>query len=143
MSKIRDVLNKKGSEVWSVNQGATVYDALKLMAKKNVGGLPVVDGDRLVGIFTERDYARKVILKDRSSKATRVEELMTEEVYTLTPDGTIDECMALMNDAHCRHVPVLEGETLVGLVSIGDIVNAKIRQQNIQIRSLEQYIRSS
>ena len=102
-----------------------------------------MDGDRLVGIFTERDYARKLILKDKSSKDTRVEELMTEEVYTLTPDGTIDECMALMNDAHCRHVPVLEGETLVGLVSIGDIVNAKIRQQNIQIRSLEQYIRSS
>jgi len=140
MGKIREVLRKKGNDTWSVGPKATVFEALEVMADKNVGALLVLDNGMLVGIFSERDYARKVILRGRSSKETLVEELMTRDVFTLAPDATIEECMALMTQAHCRHVPVLEDDQLVGVVSIGDIVNVIINQQDIKIQDLESYI---
>ncbi len=140
MEKIRNVLREKGTDVWSVGPRATAYEALEVMADKNVGALLVVNEGVLVGIFSERDYARKVILRGKTSRETFVEELMTGGVYTITPDTTIEECMALMAQTHCRHMPVLEDDQLVGIVSIGDVVNSVIGQQDIKIQDLEHYI---
>lgn len=140
MGKIRDVLREKGTDIWSVGPQATVYKALEVMDDKNVGALLVEDNGMLVGIFSERDYARKVILRGKSSRETLVEELMTRNVYTIAPDASIEECMALMAQTYCRHIPVLEDDQLVGVVSIGDIVNAIINQQDIKIQDLNNYI---
>ena len=140
MLRVRDVLQAKGTDIWSIAPKATVYEVLEIMADKNIGALLVVVGEELVGIFSERDYARKVMLRGKSSRETLVEELMTREVYVVNPDDTIEKCMALMSAAYCRHLPVLEDNQLVGVLSIGDIVNAIIGEQNIKIQDLEKYI---
>jgi CBS domain-containing protein len=140
MLRIRNVLEKKGTDIWSVAPASTAYEALEIMADKNIGALMVVREGKLVGVFSERDYARKVILKGRLSKDTLIAELMTRDVYSVTPDDTIEECMALMSAAHCRHMPVLENDQLIGVVSIGDIVNAIIDDQDIKIQDLKNYI---
>ena len=140
MRLVSDLLKSKGHQVWSVIPDQAVYDALKLMADKNIGALLVLDKDRLVGIFSERDYARKVILKGKSSKNIPVKEIMSSEVVYVRPEQTIQDCMALMTDRHIRHLPVLEGEQLVGMVSIGDVVGSIIFEQGFEIKQLETYI---
>ena len=140
MLRIRDVLTTKGNSMWTVDPKATVYEALEIMADKNIGALLVVNGGKLIGIFSERDYARKVVLKGRHAQDIQIEELMTKEVYSVTPDETVEECMAVMTAAHCRHMPVFDGQVLVGVVSIGDIVNASITEHKVKIRDLEKYI---
>ena len=141
MKYVRDVLQKKGDDIWSVAPGTRVYKALELMAEKNCGAVLVIDQERLVGILSERDYARKVILKGKSSKDTPVEEIMSREVLCVQPDKTIDDCMALMTDKRVRHLPVVKGEeTLVGLISIGDVVKELISEQEFIIHELESYI---
>lgn len=143
MLKIKDVLATKGKDTWSVNSKETAYKALEVLAEKNIGALLVIDEGKLVGIFSERDYARKVILKGKSSRDTSVGELMTSGVYSITPDKSVEECMALMSAVHCRHMPVLEHNQLIGLVSIGDVVNAVMQEQKIKISDLEKYITGS
>ena len=140
MLRVKDILQAKGTDVWSTVPKATVYEVLEIMADKNIGALLVVVGEDLVGIFSERDYARKVMLKGKSSRETLVEELMTRDVYVVNPDDTIEKCMALMSAAYCRHLPVLEDNQLIGVLSIGDIVNAIIGEQKIKIQDLEKYI---
>ena len=143
MLRIKDVLNTKGSNVWSVEPKKTVYEALEIMAEKDVGALVVMDDKKLVGIFSERDYARKVVLKGKHAQDILIEDLMTTEVYSVTPSETVEECMAVMTAAHCRHMPVFEDRNLVGIVSIGDIVNATITEHKVKIRDLEKYITGS
>jgi CBS domain-containing protein len=138
--KVRSILASKGSAIWSVTPQATVYEALVLLAEKDVGALPVVSGGRLAGIFSERDYARKVALMGRSSKEMLVAEIMTGDVITITPDHTIDECMRIVTEHRIRHLPVVEGDRLVGIVSIGDLVNAIISAQAETIEHLSNYI---
>ena len=142
MLKVRDVLRTKGSDIWFIGPKATAYEALQTMADKDIGALLVIESGNVVGIFSERDYARKVILKGRSSKETSVGELMTREVYSITPDKPIEECMALMTATRCRHLPIFENNQLIGIVSIGDVVNAIISEQKITIRDLENYFTS-
>ena len=138
---VRQILQSKGGSIWSVAPHTTVFEALVLMAEKDVGALVVVEGGKLVGIISERDYARKVVLKGRSSKDTEVAELMTSGVFYVHPNQTIEECMALMTNKHIRHLPVLEGEDLVGIITIGDAVKAVMADQEVMINSLENYIR--
>lgn len=140
---IRDVLKKKGETVINISPGATVYSALELMASKNVGALLVMVDEQVVGMISERDYARKVILEGRSSLETTVEKIMSTKVLYITPDKSVDEGLALMTDKRCRHLPVLEGKKLVGMVSIGDLVNAQVAQKDFMINQLEQYILGS
>jgi len=140
MYSVRHLLQEKGNQVWSIAPQATVYEALELMAKKNVGALLVIENGNVVGMFTERDYARKVILHGRSSKTTSVGELMTADVLYVSPDDTIEYCMAIMTDKHLRHLPVMGKEKLVGIVSIGDVVKAIISDREFTIRELERYI---
>jgi CBS domain-containing protein len=140
MITVRQLLRAKGHEVWHIAPDASVYDALKLMADKGIGALLVLDGEDLVGIISERDYARKVILKAKSSMDTPVREIMTQRVVSLHPDQNIQACMALMTDKHIRHLPVLENDRLVGIISIGDVVKAIISQQEFMIEQLEKYI---
>jgi CBS domain-containing protein len=140
MYSVRHLLQEKGNQVWSIAPQATVYEALELMAKKNVGALLVIENGNVVGMFTERDYARKVILHGRSSKTTSVGELMTADVLYVSPDDTIENCMAIMTDKHLRHLPVMGKEELVGIVSIGDVVKAIISDREFTIRELERYI---
>jgi CBS domain-containing protein len=138
---VRQILKTKGSSIWSIAPQATVFDALVLMAEKDVGSVVVVESEKLVGIFSERDYARKVVLKGRTSKETKVADLMTPDVFYVHQDQTIDECMALMTNRHIRHLPVLDGDKLVGMITIGDAVKAVIADQEVMIQSLENYIR--
>ena len=140
MTTVRDILRQKGNQIWSVSPDTTVFYALELMAEKNAGALVVLDGESLAGIFSERDYARKVILKGKASKETSVEEIMSAEVTTVDPGQSVDECMALMTDKRIRHLPVVEGEKLVGLISIGDVVKAVISEREFIIKQLESYI---
>jgi len=140
MRTVRDILKVKGHDVWCVEANSTVYDALVKMAEKNVGALVVLENGKLAGIFSERDYARKVILKGRSSLNTPVKDIMTSEVYCVRPDQTLEECMVLMTDKRIRHLPVLEDDQLVGIVSIGDVVKEIIAEQGITIQQLENYI---
>jgi CBS domain-containing protein len=138
---IDELLRTKGvKEVWSIAADAAVFDALQEMAKKDVGALLVMDHGKLVGIFSERDYARKIILKGKSSLDTPVREVMTVEIVTITPDCNVEDCMNLMTDHHIRHLPVMQKGKLIGLVSIGDIVKAIIMGQARIINSLENYI---
>jgi CBS domain-containing protein len=141
VTTIRQILDRK-PDVYAIDPDATVLEALKLLGEKNVGALLVRKGERLVGIFSERDYARRMILHGRSSKETAVREVMTTEVFTISPDATAGECMAHMTDRHIRHLPVLEGGRLVGVISIGDIVRAVMEDMRFTIRQLESYIRS-
>lgn len=134
------VLDHKGRNVYSVASSATVFETLELMADKNIGAVSVIDDGRLVGILSERDYARKVILLDRQSKDTAVDVIMTSPVRTVTEDQDIDECMELMTEGRFRHLPVVDGETVIGLISIGDVVRAVIESQAELIGDLERYI---
>ncbi len=143
MHLVSELLQAKGHEVWSVTPDTLVYDSLKLMADKNVGALLVLDADKVVGVFSERDYARKVILKGKSSKELSVEEIMSAEVVSVNPSQSIEECMALMTNKRIRHLPVLEGNRLVGIISIGDVVKATISEREVTITHLENYIRRS
>ena len=126
MASVGQLLRSKGNAVWSVTPDTTVYDAIKLMAQKEVGALLVLEGDKLVGILSERDYARKVILRGRSSKHTPVRDIMTERVLYVRPEQTIEECMALMTAKRVRHLPVCEDDHVIGVVSIGDLVKSVI-----------------
>ena len=134
------ILAHKGSAVWSIAPNSMVFDAIQLMADKNVGALPVVDNGQLVGMISERDYTRKVALKGRSSKDTPVREIMSHEVVTVNVADTISECMRVMTDSRIRHLPVMEGKKIVGLVSIGDLVRGIISAQTATIEFLEKYI---
>jgi CBS domain-containing protein len=140
MYTVRHLLQEKGNQIWTITPQATVYDALQLMADKNVGALVVTEGGDVVGIFTERDYARKVVLKGKTSKTATVSELMTPDVLYIGPDDTMENCMALMTEHRTRHLPVLEDGKLAGLVSIGDVVKAVISAHEFTIRELERYI---
>jgi CBS domain-containing protein len=140
MKTVKDVLDSKGYQVYSIAPTATVYEALKLMGEKEVGALTVTDADRLVGIVSERDYARKVILRGRTSRDTFVREIMTAAVITTHLDQTVEECMALMTDRRIRHLPVMEAGRMIGMISIGDLVKSIIAEQQFMIEQLETYI---
>ena len=140
MRTVRDLLKTKGRNIWSVGPADTVYDALVIMADKNVGALVVLEGGRLAGILSERDYARKVVLHGKTSRETFVREIMTENPICVNPGHTIEECMALMTDKRIRHLPVLEDDQLAGLISIGDVVKDIISEQEFMIEQLERYI---
>jgi CBS domain-containing protein len=140
MKTVRQLLEAKGYEVWTISPDALVYDALKLMADKGVGALPVLDEGQLVGLISERDYARKVILKGKSSLETPVSEIMTRRVVCVSLEQTIEGCMALMTEEHIRHLPVLKDNRLAGIISIGDVVKGIISQQEFLIEQLERYI---
>jgi len=137
---IGSILNRKGSTVWSVSPTNTVFEAISMMAEKNVGALPVLEGDRLVGMISERDYARKVILVGRGSRETAVAEIMTINVKTVSPGDSVQECMQIMTENRVRHVPVLEDGKLTGLISIGDCVNWIISAQTAAIDDLERFV---
>jgi CBS domain-containing protein len=139
--KVSDILSTKGGNVWSIAPGASVFDAMKLMAEKGVGALIVREGERVAGVISERDYARKVILEGRSSPTTQVREIMTAHVLYAGLEQTIEECMAVMTDKRVRHLPVLEQGRLIGVISIGDLVKAIISEQQFRIEQLEQYIK--
>ncbi len=141
MITVRDLLaQKRSGAVWSIGPDATVYQALELMAEKNVGALLVMEQGRLVGVFSERDYARKCVLKGRSSRDTRVEELMSSPVIYVQPEQTAEQCLAIMTQRQIRHLPVMEGERVIGVVSIGDVGKAIISAQQEALRDLETYI---
>lgn len=142
MATVQRLLEMKTKGFWTVDPDTTAFEALKIMAEADVGALLVVRGYSLLGIFTERDYSRKVILRGRSSKDTTVGELMTEAVFCVTPGDTIEHCMEVMNSRHVRHLPVLEDGQVRGLVSIRDVVNMIIAARESTIRDLEQYISS-
>lgn len=139
-ARISEILNHKGNQAWSIAPGATVYEAIQQMAQKNVGALLVTEGDKLVGIISERDYTRKVVLRGKSSKDTAVKEILSGNVIHVAPTSTVEECMRLMTDHRIRHLPVLDGEAVVGVVSIGDLVNWIISAQNSTIEQLQTYI---
>ena len=134
------ILAHKGSAVWSIAPSSMIFDAIQLMADKNVGALPVVENGQLVGMLSERDYTRKVALKGKLSKETPVREIMTQDVITVNVADTISECMRVMTNSHIRHLPVIEGKRMVGLVSLGDLVKWTISAQAATIEALEQYI---
>ena len=140
MKTVRDVLKAKGGVVFAAEPDDTVYHALTIMAEQNIGALLVREGARVVGVFSERDYARQVILKGKASKDTPIRDVMTARVVFVRPEQNIEECMALMTDKHIRHLPVLDGDTLIGLVSIGDVVKAVISEKEFLIAQLEHYI---
>src|SRR5262245_25556900 len=138
--QIREILHSKGGNVWTVAPDTTVFEALQMMAEKNVGALLVTKDNQLVGIISERDYSRKVVLKGRSSKDTPVRDILSGHVIHVSPDHTIDECMRLMTEHRVRHLPVLDVNQIVGVVSIGDLVNWIISAQSSTIHQLETYI---
>ena len=138
--RVHTILANKGSAIWSVRPEATVYEALKLLAEKDVGALLVISEGKLTGVFSERDYARKVALMGKSSRELRVGEIMTSPVITVTREHTIEECMRIVTEHHIRHLPVVDGEELVGMISIGDLVNAIISAQAETIQHLSSYI---
>jgi len=142
MKTVRQLLQSKGGTIYSVAPGTRVFEALELMAEKEVGALLVLDDGKLAGIISERDYARKVILHGKSSHDIAVREIMTGKVVTVQPDQTVDQCMALMTNKRIRHLPVTEDDKLLGLVSIGDLVKEVIAEQEQTIRQLESYIHS-
>ncbi len=140
MKQVTDLLNVKGREVWSLAPDSTVYDAIDLMAHRGIGALLVMEGERLVGIVSERDYARKVVLKGRSSRDTLVREIMTEQVICIRPQLTVEEAMALMTDKRVRHLPVVVDKKVVGVISIGDVVRGIIEDREFEIQQLTNYI---
>jgi CBS domain-containing protein len=142
MTRVRDILTTKGNEVCAIDPDASVYDAMKRMAEKGIGALLVMEGTRVVGVISERDYARKVILQGRASRSTRVREIMTGQVLYAEPDQNIEECMALMTEKRVRHLPVMDGGRVVGVISIGDLVKSIITEQKFIIEQLERYISS-
>ena len=142
MSTVRNILQKKGNAVYTISPDSYVYDALEELEENNLGSLVVVEKGKLIGVFTERDYARKVILKGRSSKETVVRDIMSSRPIFVNPDNTLDECMQLMTDKFIRHLPVMENSALIGIVSIGDLVKYIIYEKDFIIGNLEHYIKS-
>ncbi|MBS1681244.1 MAG: CBS domain-containing protein [Bacteroidetes bacterium] len=140
MGKVRNILESKHDTLFTVGPEITVYRAIELMCQKNIAAIIVEEDGHLAGIFTERDYARKVVLKGRSSKATFIAELMTREPYTITLDDTIDDCMKIMTEKHIRHLPVIENNRTVGVISVGDIIRYMLEEQKMIIEHLENYI---
>ena len=140
---ISSILVNKTSALWSVAPEATVFEAIKLMAEKNIGSLLVMSGGKLAGMFTERDYTRKIALQGKTSKETHVREIISRDVITVTPDDSVEECMRLMTEKRIRHLPVVEDANVVGIVSIGDLVNWIISTQNAHIEQMEEYISGS
>jgi len=134
------LLHHKGAALWSIAPEATVFEAIKLMAEKNIGSLLVMSGNKLVGVFSERDYTRKIALHGKSSKETRVREIASSPVVSVTPQHSVEDCMKLMTEKRVRHLPVLEGDKVVGIISIGDLVNWTISAQDAAIAQMEQYI---
>lgn len=140
LMKVSNILQVKGYKVYSVTGQISVYDAIKVMGEKNIGAILVIEDDKLKGILSERDYARKIVLKGKSSKDTLVSEIMTENVLTVTADDTIEKCMAVMSENHFRHLPVVENDKVVAMISIGDVVNGIIESQKETIAHLQNYI---
>jgi CBS domain-containing protein len=140
MQTVADILGSKGRELWSVRPTDTVLEALRVMAEHDIGAVAVLDGDKLVGIFTERDYARKVVLIGRASRDSAVRDIMTHKVMCVAPDRPVNECMALMTEHRLRHLPVLHQKRVVGIVSIGDLVKATIEEQEFTITQLQSYV---
>jgi CBS domain-containing protein len=140
MGNVKNILESKPKEIFFITPDTMVYHALEIMHDKNVSALIVMENNRLAGIFTERDYARKVILKGRASKETQIREIMTGDLITVGPETSIEMCMRLMTNKFIRHLPVVEGEKLIGIVSIGDVVKQIIEEQKFIIENLEQYI---
>ncbi len=141
MKIVKDILRVKGSNVYSTTPDATVYDALKLMAEKNIGALLVLEGEKIAGLISERDYTRKTILKGRFSKETAVKEIMTTNVITIVAEDDLEKCMELFTDKHVRHLPVIENEKIIGIVSIGDVVKGVIDYKEFIIQEQEKYIK--
>ena len=140
MKTVRQLLQKKGHDVWSIAPDTTVLNALQLMADRKIGALLVLDEDKLVGVFSERDYARKVVLKGKSSKDTSVGDVMSSNIVRVVPDQTTELCMSLMTEKRVRHLPVVDGDKVIGVISIGDVVKAVIADREDVIEQLEQYI---
>lgn len=140
MTTVKQILDRKGNKVLTVRAGDTVYEALEMMAALNVGALVVVEGETMVGIVSERDYARKVILRGASSLKLRVRSIMSRKVYCANSQMTVDECMALITEKRCRHLPVMDEDQLTGLVSIGDVVKASLEEKELLIKQLKNYI---
>jgi CBS domain-containing protein len=141
MVTVQQLLRDKGFDVWSIGPEATVYEAVAMMAEKSVGALPVLDwAGNLVGIISERDYTRKIVLKDRSSRDTKVREIMTSKVFHVEPNDTIDDCMLLMSQHRIRHLPVVEGDRIIGVLSISDVLRTIIVEKQSLIQQLENYI---
>ena len=143
MNTISEILKKKGTEVWSVTPGTKVFEALRLMAEKNIGAVLVIDNEQLEGIFSERDYARKVVLEGHSSREIEVGKIMSSKVLFVNPQVSAEDCMALMIEKHIRHLPVFENEKLKGLISIGDVVKSLLDEKKYTIEQLEHYITGS
>jgi len=139
---IRDILSNKGSDVYTIGADANIFEALERMAEKNIGALVVMKDGKVVGIMSERDYARKVILHGRSSLQTPIEKIMTKEVCYALPSQTVEECLAIITEKRCRHLPVFDGSKMVGMVSIGDLVKASIEEKEYLINQLENYIKT-
>ena len=142
MTTIRQVLDQKGRGIWSIHPDVTVFDAIAKMAEKDVGSLVVMDGEKLVGIITERHYARNVVLKGKTSLTTPVRDIMVRRIVVARPDQSVEQCMVLMSEERVRHLPVLEGGKIIGIVSIGDLVKSTIGDQKFTIDQLEHYIHS-
>jgi len=140
MKTVKDILDSKGHEVWSVSPETTVLAALRLMAEREIGAVLVLDSEKLVGILTERDYARRVVLLGRSSKDSSVADVMTSSIVCVAPERSVEECMALMTDKRLRHLPVIDHKKVIGLISIGDLVKATIADQEFMIAQLQSYI---
>jgi len=140
MASVRQVLQSKGHDIWSIGPELSVYDAIAMMAQQEVGALVVLDGETLVGVVSERDYARKVVLQGRSSRDTKIKDIMTTRVAFARPDQSVEDCMAMMTDKRIRHLPIMDGDKLLGVISIGDLVKSIIEEQQHVIEQLEQYI---
>jgi CBS domain-containing protein len=140
MNKVKRILKLKGHRVWKISKEASVLDALKLMAEKQTGSVIVMDGDQIAGIFTERDFARKVGVLDSLPSAVKVKDVMTSKLITVTSEDTVNHCMTLITDHHIRHLPVLENDHLVGIISIGDVVKDIIEELQFAVKQLESYI---
>jgi CBS domain-containing protein len=140
MNKVRQILKAKGEQVWTISKDSTILDGLKLMAEKQIGSLPVLEGEQVVGIFTERDFARRVGPDRRKPEETRIEEVMTRELITVDPDQTVNDCMMLMTENHIRHLPVMDEGRLVGIISVGDVVKDIIEELEFHVEQLKSYI---
>ena len=142
MKTIRHILKQKGKEIWSISPTLTVFEALRIMAEKDIGAMPVMDGKKLVGIFSERDYARKVILRGKASKDVLVSDIMSTHLVTVTPDQTNEQALELMTEKHVRHLPVVQEKKMIGFISIGDLVKSIIEEQNLAIDKLGKHIQN-
>ena len=140
MNKVRQILKARSGQVWTISKDSTILDGLKLMAEKQIGSLPVLEGEQVVGIFTERDFARRVGPDRRKPEETRIEEVMTRELITVDPDQTVNDCLMLMTENHIRHLPVMDEGRLVGIISVGDVVKDIIEELEFHVEQLKSYI---